>query len=334
MKAIQSMISLPHISFGSDIGKHQLLHHFRFSVDYLRRARLLDSVGKPMNLFAIASHLYYTEPSNFALVALLRRGVLHEICGQSSLIAAKRDFIILMSHLFGRRYISRLYTSKQNLELITKRYPSVVVLPPLQDSARQVLLNHDQEILRVFVGYALAYASKYASSLEPDYELPLSQESFVGTESDSTCLFRRHLNDTSIHVVARSLFAANSGHGDEFKTVKELTQTVRRGLHLNGHAIPSLEHIVKDKNEDDMEFALNAYLFDFYTHGQVSSLVAANGIRRGDIWYALQARLLACASFVFVDTDHIHYCPLGLRSNARNYEDSLAATITESISRS
>lgn len=38
----------------------------------------------------------------------------------------------------------------------------------------------------------------------------------------------------------------------------------------------------------DLEFALNAYLVDFYTHGQVDSLAAANGIRRGDLWYLLQ----------------------------------------------
>ena len=33
---------------------------------------------------------------------------------------------------------------------------------------------------------------------------------------------------------------------------------------------------------------MNAYLLDFYIHGQVSTLALANGIRRCDIWYLLR----------------------------------------------
>ena len=33
---------------------------------------------------------------------------------------------------------------------------------------------------------------------------------------------------------------------------------------------------------------MNAYLLDFYIHGQVLTLALANDIRRGDIWYLLQ----------------------------------------------
>ncbi|KAI0310817.1 hypothetical protein OF83DRAFT_1153629, partial [Amylostereum chailletii] len=62
--AVQSILRLPHISFGSDIGREQLLYHLRFSIEYLRRAGLLDKDGRPINLFGIASHLYHTEPSN------------------------------------------------------------------------------------------------------------------------------------------------------------------------------------------------------------------------------------------------------------------------------
>lgn len=151
VKSIQSLLTLPQISFSSDVGQQQLLHHLRFSIDYLRRARLLDPEGRPMNLFGIAAHLYYTEPSNLALVALLRNGVLHKVCGQSSFINAKRDFIILMAHLFGRKYLPKSYTTDENIKLIIKKSPSIVVLPPLPEVARKVLVEHDidQEILRM-----------------------------------------------------------------------------------------------------------------------------------------------------------------------------------------
>jgi hypothetical protein len=32
---------------------------------------------------------------------------------------------------------------------------------------------------------------------------------------------------------------------------------------------------------------VNAYLLDFYVHGQVKALSVANAIRRGDVWYVL-----------------------------------------------
>lgn len=63
VKAIRSLLSLPQISVASLSGKEQLLHHLRFSIDYLRRARLLNQDGTPLNLYGLAAHLYYTEPS-------------------------------------------------------------------------------------------------------------------------------------------------------------------------------------------------------------------------------------------------------------------------------
>jgi hypothetical protein len=61
VKAIKSVLSLPRVGFGSDLGRHQLLHHLRFSIEYLRRSHLVNEIGKPMNLFAIAAHLYVSK---------------------------------------------------------------------------------------------------------------------------------------------------------------------------------------------------------------------------------------------------------------------------------
>lgn len=63
VRAVRSLLSLPQISVASTSGKEQLLHHIRFSIDYLRQARLLDEAGTPLNLYGLAAHLYYTEPS-------------------------------------------------------------------------------------------------------------------------------------------------------------------------------------------------------------------------------------------------------------------------------
>lgn len=311
VNAVQRLFRLPQVSFGSEEGKHQLLHHLRFSIDYLRRARLLDEQGRPFNLFGIASHLYYTEPSNFALVTLLRHGVLHRICAQPSVINAKRDFVLLMSHLFARRYLPGSYLKAENTAEIIKKSASMVILPPLSDDARRVLAAHEEEILRIFTGYALTYGFQHDAELGPDTRLPLSGTELGGTPASHTAArFETWLQETAVRVVARSLFVANSGHDDHFKSVKDLATTARKGLHLNEHAIPSFAPIFAtqaqtesdgDENENRGSghphtkthahthgFALNAYILDFYTHGQLQPLSKANAIRGGDVWFFLQ----------------------------------------------
>ncbi|KAG2134032.1 uncharacterized protein EDB93DRAFT_852671 [Suillus bovinus] len=286
--AVQRLFRLPQISFGSEEGRYQLLHHLRFSIDYLRRAGLLDEQGKPLNLFGIAAHLYYTEPSNFALVALLRSGVIHKICAQPNLKLAKRNFILLMAHLFGRRYLPSACMKEEYIANVVKKSPSIVILPPLSNAARDVLIEQEREILQIFSGYALTYGTQHQKDLGPDNILPLSKRNISGTAEDEPSLIRDHLHSTAIRVVARSLFVANSGHDDHFSSVRDLAQTARRGLNLNEHTIPSFEGIAGITNQDDRKYALNAYLLDFYMHGQVAALAAANGIRRGDVWFLLQ----------------------------------------------
>lgn len=293
VKAVKSLLSLPHISFASDAGRHQLLHHLRFSIEYLRRSRLLDKHGNPMNLFAVAAHLYYTEPSNFALVTLFQRGILYHICQQPG-AAAQQNFIILMAHLFGRRYIPKAYANKKNIEELTKKYPSMVVLPELSNTINNVLTQHDQDILQIFTGYAVSYAVEYSQTLGPDTSLPLGGRDYscaqeLQAQTGPMPTFHTYLKETATSVIARSPFVANSGHSDKFSSVLELARTARSGLHLNENAIPSLGHLIAGgKRGSELEHALNAYLLDFYTHGQVQSLAAANGIRRGDVWYLLQ----------------------------------------------
>ena len=237
--------------------------------------------------------MQYTEPSNFALVTLFQRGVLHRICQQTEAMA-QRDFILVMAHLFGRRYLSKVYLTKNNLEALTKRYPSLVVLPKLPSVVNNVLVKQDQEILRIFTGYAITFAAEYAETLGPDTSLPLGGRDYSGTEvpnarTGPTPAFRTYLKESATSVIARSPFVANSGHSDEFSSILELARTARSGLHLNANAIPSLGHLIADGGRGDrLEHALNAYLLDFYTHGQVQTLAAANGIRRGDVWYLLQ----------------------------------------------
>ncbi|THH31062.1 hypothetical protein EUX98_g3125 [Antrodiella citrinella] len=286
--AIRNMLQLPNITFTSDIGRDQLLHHTRFSIDYLRRAALLDAQGHPIDLFGVAAHLYYTEPSNLALISLLRHGIIHRICNQTSMINAQREFMLVMCHLFGRRYLPSVYASTANVKELIRKSPSMVVLPPLPEDARKVLLKHDGEILRVFSGYALKYASQHGDT-DDEHKLPVSGKTYPRfDETQGSNIFRSFLQSSAVQPVARSPFVANSGHGDNFASVPELTRTARRGLHLNDHAIPSLHHITALPGDALAPFPLNAYLLDYYIHGQKKALVNVNGIREGDLWFLLE----------------------------------------------
>ena len=219
----------------------------------------------------------------------MRAGVFHSVCKQPDMEAAKKDYMLIMCNLFGRRYLSKTFAQENHIEKLRFKYPSMVVLPPLPETARKVLIEHDAEILRIFEGYALAFATKSAAEMGVDDVLPLSKIPYRGTEVDSSSEFRKHIKNNAIPVIVRSSFVANSGHGDSFANVFELMQTSRSRITLNAHAIPSMSHLTASSSgEHDKQHMMNAYLLDFYIHGQVSTLAHANGIRRGDIWYLLQ----------------------------------------------
>ena len=66
VKAINSLLSQPRLYLGGESFKEQVLHHLRFSIEYLRRQSLLGPGGEPINFTSCVSHLYFTENSSFA----------------------------------------------------------------------------------------------------------------------------------------------------------------------------------------------------------------------------------------------------------------------------
>lgn len=66
VKTINSLLSQPRLYLGGQSFKEQVLHHLRFSIEYLRRNELLGPAGEPVNFTSCVSHLYFTENSSFA----------------------------------------------------------------------------------------------------------------------------------------------------------------------------------------------------------------------------------------------------------------------------
>ncbi|CEF75396.1 hypothetical protein FGSG_10059 [Fusarium graminearum PH-1] len=83
--------------------------------------------------------------------------------------------------------------------------------------------------------------------------------------------------------VIRSPFAALSGFGDDFTTIKELCSDVRGGVFLEESAV---SYIPIWPHDTDTEF--NAYLYDFFKHGSLKVLVRDNHVKQGDVWFYLK----------------------------------------------
>src|SRR5437764_95843 len=96
------------------------------------------------------------------------------------------------------------------------------------------------------------------------------------------------LGKSAIKYAAWSAFVALSGHDDMFETIFDLAHNTRQGILIEHSAIPSMDRFVDSP-------VLDAYLFNFFKHGQFDALITGNGIPRGEVWYVLDSfdRILA-----------------------------------------
>ncbi|KAF8425301.1 hypothetical protein EV426DRAFT_561732 [Tirmania nivea] len=294
ISTVNSLLSQTRISLGSsgtDFGD-QVIHHIRFSIEYLRRMNLLSSTGEPTNFAALTAHLYYTEPSNFLFNVLMREGVFHSICAPLSVpskenvdpealtLEVNRKLLIILAHIFGRVP----FRKSDNVELWRANSKSTVLLPDLPQDAAEVMRKHNQESLKVFSKYVVTYAARNKAGRGED-TLPYSEEAFGGKTELPTPQFLKPLKP----VYARSPFVALSGYSDAFTSIPELGSTCRNDILLEASGLPYLA-------VDGVR--LNAYIYDFLQHGNVSELVVANHLQKGEIWYMLNDFSIVLATIV------------------------------------
>jgi len=237
-----------------------------------------------LGLSGLSSHLYYTEPSNFALVSLFKDGIFNKICNSDQSVLQKcNDVILVLSHLFNKKYLH----SGLKKGTTTIRSPSKVFLDKLPSEAAEALNQFNQRALHVFSQYLVSFATH--ASLGKDNKLPFSGVLIEHKpfESPNGSLLD-HLQKQAIRYKARSPFVAISGLGDTFRSIYELIYSVHREIYLDGNAVPIVEDV--DWRGEPLE--VNAYILDFYNHGQQKPLSVANGIREGDVWYLLKDFLL------------------------------------------
>ncbi|KAF8857718.1 P-loop containing nucleoside triphosphate hydrolase protein [Acephala macrosclerotiorum] len=298
VQSVNSLLSQPRLYMGGQSFKEQVLHHLRFSIEYLRRNDLLGPGGEPVNFTSCVSHLYYTENSSFAFHALLRGGYFHNLCADidTKTTIVMYQMMLVLSHLFGRRLCREIHDPDQAEKI--RRSPSMVYLPPMPQEAADILRAHNKDTLDVFTTYVKTFTEQHIKK-EERY-LPLTH-TLVGRPSSAVNgkAVNGHVKgngnaDSKKHADsidflpslpkprARSAFVALSGLGDDFSTIEDLCSSTPEGVFLEAAVVPHLE-----LHPDETRTPLNAYLLDFFMHGSVVPLNVANGIRKSDVWFLL-----------------------------------------------
>ncbi|QSZ32856.1 hypothetical protein DSL72_002436 [Monilinia vaccinii-corymbosi] len=281
VRAINSLLSQPRLYLGGQSFKEQVLHHLRFSIEYLRRNALLGPGGEPVNFTSCVSHLYFTENSSFAFHALLNGKYFHKLCADIDTNSEDvlRTMILVLSHLFGRRVVREVDDAEEAEKI--HRSPSNVYLEPMPEDAANILRDHNKNTLEVFSTYVKTFAEQQITKDEntlPFTQSPVGINEASKTNGNTSLDFLPSLPSAR----ARSPFVSLSGLGDSFTTIEDLCSSTREGVFLEAAVIPHLE-----LHPDETRSPLNSYLLDFYKHGSLQPLEDANGIRKSDIWFLL-----------------------------------------------
>ncbi|KAH7193064.1 uncharacterized protein B0J16DRAFT_300657 [Fusarium flagelliforme] len=284
VNAVQSLLSQTRLYLGGPEAEMSVKHHLRFSIEYLRRQNLISAKGAPVNFAGLVGHLYFTENAVFAFHSLLRGGYFHALCKdiENARERVLRELMLVLSHLFNRIPIER--TSK--IVAVADLSSSEIFLRPLPDVAEKLLVRHNQDTLSIFKDYVESYINQHLRD-KPDRELPLTKVSFVPKDACKPSFMGGN------RTIVRSPFAALSGFGDNFTSIKELCSDVRSGVFLEESAIPFIPIYPHDTHTE-----FNAYLYDFFKHGSLQVLVRDNRIKQGDVWFHLKDFLLTLKTIV------------------------------------
>lgn len=294
-RAVKSLLSQTRLYLGGPADQMTIKHHLRFSIEYLRRQHLLDEGGAPLNFAGLVGHLYFTENAVFAFHSLLKEGYFHSLSAEYSTSSAEtlRKIVLVLSHIFCRIPTQGATDAQKE---VTHKSPSLVMLPPLPEEALQILRQHNQDTLDVFKNYTSTFIEQNLDN-QPDRSLPFTKLE-VGARDDG--IDDHYVQDTfgsniRAPTKLRSPFAALSGFDDHsFSSIRELCATVRSGVYLEESTIP---HITLYPDDTDGR-PWNAYLYDFYKHGDMDALVRDNRIKRADVWFYLKDFSLVLGTIV------------------------------------
>ncbi|KAI5815299.1 hypothetical protein BZA77DRAFT_282187 [Pyronema omphalodes] len=269
-KSINSLLTQPRLVIGGESYKQQTLHHLRFSIEFLRKQKLIDFDGTPLNFAGMTTHLYYDEAGAFSLHALLTSGYFSDICEKINNPNREEDIclklMLVLCHTFGR--IPAPPGSK------------IPTLPPLPQRVTKIINSYNQDTLNTFSTYVQTFAEQYCHT--PDDKLPFSKRQCGGPGLSSENAEKKPFK-------ARSSFVSLSGHSGAFSSIRSLTSSVRSDIFLEPSVVPYLPVNTEP---------LNSYLYAFYKDGDTAKMERENKIRKADQWFVLKEFSLILATIV------------------------------------
>jgi len=247
-------------------GSHMLL-----SCEYLLREGVVDKNGMPVESGTLAYHLYWLEPNNFWLVALLRSSLFDDLTSRTQ---GDPDQAIrlaeVLSNIFCKVALHDSYTKESGI--------SIVSLPPLPEDFQKCLLDHEERLTNYSRDFSAWFVREYRDQLGDDNVMPLSNVTFQGQHKPS------HLSQKMISmgggVGCVSNFAGISGVESDNVGLSTLCSIVRSGVALEKSILPSVDVANGIK--------YNAYIVDFLRHGNRKALILDNRIRPEILWESLR----------------------------------------------
>uniref|UniRef100_G1U7B3 DDX60-like winged helix domain-containing protein n=1 Tax=Oryctolagus cuniculus TaxID=9986 RepID=G1U7B3_RABIT len=291
-----SLLQYSLMSFKRPKVKCMLKFYFIYSLQFLVRevrfkpvfTKVMCSVGYA----GLVSHLHYHEPSNFALVSMLVKGLFHKLC-VPVIVDGKKTFsedvmetlVVVLAHLFGKRYLPPC--AKKFKKVFSH---SMVFLRHLPEDFAAAVKEYNARIRKSFGSFLLT-VSKLADGSQ-EYRRPLSEIDFSGKECEDSELVS-HLMPGTESRSAVSPFACLSNITDQDlrpgcpRHLPAILQT----LSVDVSNVPLL--CLNKRDQSGWKYFLNAYALDFYKHGSLFSLASDN-------WYdcsyfnMLQIHLCVC----------------------------------------
>ncbi|XP_027035542.1 probable ATP-dependent RNA helicase DDX60 [Pocillopora damicornis] len=240
-----------------------------------------------------------------------------------------RKMVLVLSHLFGRRYLHPSYKRAVHLCPTSK-----VILEDLPDEFATALREYNRQVTDVFSQYLTTVAADLEKERGEENKLPLSgiefpKQASVGDDEKYDVI--EGLVSSSIPYSACSSFAALSGNSDiqlhsssetaasypkshernvdvakenaavelyeediEEEPIDHLLEIVRRDVYTDIHVVPILR--LKKCNSVGSAMPLNAYALDFFKHGSAKVIEKENGIKAGEVFQVLKDFVLTMKS--------------------------------------
>lgn len=112
----------------------KMKHLCSYALVYLRQQLMLNSTGQAYGFAGLATHMFWSEPSNYAFVTLLRKRVFHTICESAPGFQQNtqaygdvvKQILLVMSHLFERVRLVRSAAQDAAIQGSPSRSVSVI----------------------------------------------------------------------------------------------------------------------------------------------------------------------------------------------------------------